>query len=138
MEPDESLEVAGEVGHPDEDTGPGQPDRANRQSHGLLLHSEDMHDRCPVAGAPGIATADVWRQRPSGWAAPVDVAGEAVALQLGLVWLRAVGRIGPHAGPGVRGIETAFAQELAVVAVGLVTSQQQISLNRRSMLVWAS
>ena len=66
--------VVGKVGHPDADagSGPGQPDRANRQSHGMLLHREDVLDRRPVAGAPGIATADVRWQRPPGWAAPVD------------------------------------------------------------------
>ena len=58
-------------------------------------------------------------QRPFGQAAPVNVAGEAVALRPGLVPLRAVGSIGPHAGPGVRGIEEAFAQELAVVTAGV-------------------
>ena len=63
---DKSTEVVGEVGHPDAGAGSCQPDRANRQSHVLLLHREDMLDRCPVAGAPGIAAADVRWQRPAG------------------------------------------------------------------------
>ena len=119
QELDESAEVVGEVGHPDAGVRPGQPDRANRQSHGLLLDREDVLDRRPVARAPGIATTDVRRQRASGRAAAVDVADEAVALQPGLVPLRAVGGIGPHAGPGVCRIEEAFAQEPAVVAAGV-------------------
>ena len=114
---DESLEVVGEVGHPD--AGPGQPDRTNRQSHGLLLHREDMLDWCPVAGAPSVATTNVRRQWPSRRAAPVDVADEAAALQPGLVPLRAIGGIRPHAGPGVRGIKETFAQEPAIVPAGV-------------------
>ncbi len=78
-----------------------------------------MLDRRPVARAPGVAATDVRRRRPSGWAAPVDVADEAVALQPGLVSLRAVGGIGPHAGAGAGGIEEGFAQEPAVVAAGV-------------------
>ena len=67
----------------------------------------------------------------------MDVAAETVAPQPGFVPPGAVGRIGPYAGPGVRGIEAAFAQEPAIVAAGVGDLTQRISRYRRSMPVWA-
>ena len=59
----QATDVEGEVGHADLRAGSGKTDRADDQSHGLLLHREHVLDRSPVAGAGGIAAADVCRQR---------------------------------------------------------------------------
>ena len=136
---DQASDVEREVGHPDLRARPGETDRTDDQPHGLLLHREDMLDGSPVPRAPGIAAADVCRQRPTVQASAVDMANEPVSLQERLILLRAIGRIRPDSGAGVRGVEQALAQQMPVVPAGVrdlpAANQSITSIDTRVGLV---
>ena len=62
----QATDVEGEVGHADLRAGSGETDRADDQSHGLLLYCGHVLHWSPDARAPGVAAADVCRQRTTG------------------------------------------------------------------------
>ena len=96
LEPDEALEVIGQVGHPDLDARTGDADGADEQPHAVLLASEHVLDRRTHGGALRIGPGDMLGQWPT-WHAPlVDIALEHAALEERLVLLGAIGRVRPH------------------------------------------
>lgn len=85
FDPEEALEVVGEVGEPDLGPGPGQADGAHEQAEAMLPGRDHrLHPGADLgAGAAGLALGR--RQVVAGLAPEVDLRAPAVLGQMGFV-----------------------------------------------------
>ena len=134
-EPDRPVHVVDQVGQPDLHPGSRQADGAHHEFHRPLLPGEDVLDGRTNPRLPAVGAGDVPRHRLARRLLAVDARAEAVARQVSLVGLRAIGGIRPDVAGGV-GFRQETGQLCTVCPAASVAVQVRISPWRRSMPMW--
>ena len=94
FDPEEALEVVGEVGKPDLGPGSGQADGAHELAEAVLLTGKHRLDRRADLGAGAVGFALRRRQIVAGLSPGGDLRTSAMFGQVGFVGLGAVGSVG--------------------------------------------
>ena len=105
FDPEEALEVVGEIGESDLGAGSGQTDSAHEQTEAVLLAGEHRLDGRANLGAGAVGLALRRRQVVAGLSSEVDLRAPALLGEMGFVGLRAVGRVGPDVARRVGRVE---------------------------------
>lgn len=106
FDPEEALEVVGEVGELDLGPGPGQADGAHEQAEAVLLAGEHRPDGRADLGAGPVGLALRRRQIEARLSPEVDFRAPALLGQMGFVGLGAVGGVSPDVARRIAGSRT--------------------------------